>query len=688
MKKIISTVVNLLVLLFILSAPQAKAYSTSDLLEYTNWENGCTERGILLIQSNVIYGTMHDEGPGETTRDTDGTGIIYRMNIDGTGYTNLYAFSGDPSYTNFDGASPSAGLIISSNVLYGVTEYGGTGTNGIDYGTVFRLNTDGTCFTNLHNFIYTDGASPSAELTLVGNVLYGTTKYSRNGSGTIFKVNTDGTGFSTLYEFSKFYDTNNNYINTDGGYPSSRLIVLGNTLYGTTFVGGSNSFTGFTGFGEGVIFKIDTSGANFHVIHNFSLPTFSNGGNGFGYGYTNSDGFFPNTLTAYSNVLYGTMTHGGYWNCGILFKIETNGNFTDLCDFAGEFSGETHAYGNLAITNNVIFGCLDDEIGTLFWTATGSNLLYRINTDGTHYQSLCGLSGLTVAKSGLVISGHTLYGLGGMNLIYTFYSGFSEVFAMDLTPPPIVLSANQSNYTFESGMTYYISNSISISGTTTIQGGAVIKYAPGTSITVEDVDCQTTSNNPAIFTARDDDTVGVTLSDSTHSPSGYYANSALVIENDTFSPVHDINFNYADLALQLYNFGDSVTYSLKNLLMQNCGGGFDYEGNSGDSIMVTNLTMTNCGSIGGGYFINGEIHNSTFVNVDGLVSDDGGYGFNSVNFSYCTLSNVTLYGFCVNIGGDHNGFHNCSDYFIETDGWGNNPDVHGSDHFGSNWYYY
>jgi uncharacterized repeat protein (TIGR03803 family) len=46
--------------------------------------------------------------------------------------------------TNSDGVGPQ-GFFLSGNTLYGTAS--GGGTNG--YGTVFRLNTDGTHFTNL-----------------------------------------------------------------------------------------------------------------------------------------------------------------------------------------------------------------------------------------------------------------------------------------------------------------------------------------------------------------------------------------------------------------------------------------------------------------------------------------------------------------------------------------------------------
>src|SRR5262249_36063546 len=69
--------------------------------------------------------------------------------------TTLHHFttmSGSPG-TNSDGAFPNAGLVASGNTLYGTASEGGTSGNG----TIFRLNIDGTGFTNLHNFTATSG---------------------------------------------------------------------------------------------------------------------------------------------------------------------------------------------------------------------------------------------------------------------------------------------------------------------------------------------------------------------------------------------------------------------------------------------------------------------------------------------------------------------------------------------------
>src|SRR5213594_1943870 len=100
------------------------------------------------------------------------------------------------TFTGSDGVGPVAGLIFRSNTLYGTANSGGSSGNG----TVFRVNTDGTGFTNLYNFttnsepFYTnsDGATPYAGLILAGNTLFGTAESGGNsGQGTVFSLNTD-----------------------------------------------------------------------------------------------------------------------------------------------------------------------------------------------------------------------------------------------------------------------------------------------------------------------------------------------------------------------------------------------------------------------------------------------------------------------------------------------------------------
>jgi uncharacterized repeat protein (TIGR03803 family) len=220
---------------------------------------------------------------------------VFAVNTNGADYTVLYSFTAlvtdndpnSPIYgfsTNSDGAGPN-GLVLSGNTLYGTAGFiGGTsGPNGS--GTVFAVNTDGTGFTVLHTFTAvsgyglsgtnSDGASPVAGLVLSGNTLYGTAYLGgSSGNGTVFAVKTDGTGFTTLYSFTG---------GSDGGNPTAGLILSGNTLYGTA--GGGSS-------GNGTVFAVKTDGTGFTTLYSFT------GG---------SDGANPDaSLILSGNTLYGT----------------------------------------------------------------------------------------------------------------------------------------------------------------------------------------------------------------------------------------------------------------------------------------------------------------------------------------------------------------------------------------------
>jgi uncharacterized repeat protein (TIGR03803 family) len=110
------------------------------------------------------------------------------------------------------------------------------------------VNTDGSAYAVIRSFAgQHDGANPAGGLVLVGNTLYGTTEDGGNSwldYGTVFKVNTDGSGYAVLKSFT----------GGDGRYPSAALVLAGSTLYGTTDCGG-HEFSAYN-FGYGVVFGV------------------------------------------------------------------------------------------------------------------------------------------------------------------------------------------------------------------------------------------------------------------------------------------------------------------------------------------------------------------------------------------------------------------------------------------------
>jgi uncharacterized repeat protein (TIGR03803 family) len=215
----------------------------------------------LVLSSNILYGAAQG-GPGGISPNQNGN--LFKLNTDGTGFTNLHTF------TLNDGAFPDAALILSGSTLYGTTSEGGSEV----FGTVFSINTDGTGFTTLHDF-YGDGhGEPNGGLVLSSNTLYGTTRYGgTSGDGAVFAINTDGTGFTNLHTFTLI----------DGANPLDVLLISGNTLYGTTTTGGSS--------GNGTVFAVNTDGSSFTTLYGFT-QFIADGTNAFGYS-TNSDGANP-----------------------------------------------------------------------------------------------------------------------------------------------------------------------------------------------------------------------------------------------------------------------------------------------------------------------------------------------------------------------------------------------------------
>ena len=158
------------------------------------------------------------------------SGTVFTLNTDGTGFMTLHTFTRlDALEHNGDGFGPQAGLVGTGNTVYGTTYEGGLLGNG----TVFAVNMDGLEFTNLHNFTVSDGTAPdTAPLLLSGQTLYGTADSGGSfGYGTVFALNTDGTGFTKLHDF----------VGSDGASPLAGLILTNNTLYGTALLGGSQN---------------------------------------------------------------------------------------------------------------------------------------------------------------------------------------------------------------------------------------------------------------------------------------------------------------------------------------------------------------------------------------------------------------------------------------------------------------
>lgn len=416
-------------LLMIASGIRAQTYS--NIYAFTAYSgfppanpDGAVPYSVPVLSSNVLYGTTWEGG-------TNGEGTIFAVNTDGTGFTNLHTFSALSTYpvgTNADGAQPYDGLLLSSNVLYGTAFAGGT--NG--WGTIFRINTDGSGFMVLRSLNeYSDGAQPRGGLIISNNTLFGTATMGGTGNyGTVFRMSTDGKGYTNLHNFTA--------LSGDGAEPQGGLVLSGTNLYGMTLGGGSNN-------GNGIIFSLSAAGSNFTSLYTFTK---------FGAKSTNSNGGSPYaSLTLSGSMLYGVTDLGGTNGNGVVFSIGTDGlNFKLLHTFAlGAPDPSLSYYTNkdgikpqcqLTLSGTTLYGTTSagglQGIGTLFslqTDGTGFTNIYTFTPIVTIVGSTLFSSGGANPGCGVALDGSTLYGttgFGGLN---------GNVYALLLGSAPASLSA-------------------------------------------------------------------------------------------------------------------------------------------------------------------------------------------------------------------------------------------------------
>lgn len=296
-------------------------------------------------------------------------------------FTTLVNFDGS------DGALPRASFAQGTDGdLYGTASAGGL--NG-DYGTVFKVSPGGT-LTTLYNFCAQtnciDGDSPMAGLVQgTDGSFYGTTIYGGTGDfcglgcGTIFKVTPSGT-LTTLHSFAGYP--------TDGSNPLAGMIqATDGNFYGTTIGGGTN--------GDGTVFKITPAGV-FTVLYSFCSQPLC------------ADGELPDSAVTQGpdGNFYGTVSSGGAYFYGTVFRMTPGGLLTTLYSFCPQFGcadGGSPSTGLVQGADGNFYGatslggasnaCLDVGCGTVFRITPGGKLTTLHSFDGTDGNGPLSLAG-------------------------------------------------------------------------------------------------------------------------------------------------------------------------------------------------------------------------------------------------------------------------------------------------------
>ncbi len=274
--------------------------------------------GVIRDPAGNLYGTASEGG-------AEGLGVLYKL--DAAGNESVFnVFTPAPS-----GSQPAGPLIRdAAGNLYG-TAVGGVWNAGV----VFKIDPSGA-----ETVLYTFKGQPDGNNPTPGLIrdsagdLYGTTEAGGvYGQGTIYKLDASSNE-TVLYSFTG---------GSDGAMPFAgvTLDAAGN-LYGTTSEGGLSS-------GSGVVYELEPGG-NEIVLYSFTGG--ADGGSPFG----------GVVLDAAGN-LYGTTYGGGLaepCTCGVVFKIDPNGNETVLHSFEGDPDGANPAAGVIRDSSGNLYGTTFD----------------------------------------------------------------------------------------------------------------------------------------------------------------------------------------------------------------------------------------------------------------------------------------------------------------------------------------
>jgi uncharacterized repeat protein (TIGR03803 family) len=277
-----------------------------------------TPTAVLQGRDGRLYGYAYPSG---------GFGRIFVMNTDGTGFANLYTFTGGN-----DGSGPNGLIQGSDGRLYGISPNGGQS----GYGTVFSLGTDGSGFTVLHagNGMLTDTAPTEILQGNDGRIYFVTTQSALSGPA-LMVINRDGTGLGKVMGFQSGAGTACVIQGSGGAFfaatQKAGQFGCGNLVSFNPNGSGYFNLYDFKGAGDGqapsglfqgsdgrlyglsgVLFAVGTDGSGFVTLH-----TFSRG----------SDGS-PPYLTPFQGSdgrIYGATYLGGALGGGTLYAFASGG---------------------------------------------------------------------------------------------------------------------------------------------------------------------------------------------------------------------------------------------------------------------------------------------------------------------------------------------------------------------------
>lgn len=348
----------------------------------SGFEGGQPIAGLTRGSDGRYYGTTSTGGP-------NGGGAVYTIGADGSDFSVLKTF------TPTEGSGFYAGVTeITSGKIYCISAFGGPSEGG----AVFRMNKDGSQFQTVRGFTATVGDPQwtfGAVFQASDGVLYGTSgRGGQYGVGTVFRMQPDGTEFKVLKSFAN--------TGVDSTRPQAGVtLATDGYLYGTAREGGE--------FGQGTIYRLQTDGGGFGVVHTFGLDP--------------RDGTIPKggVTELLNGILIGTASRGGVANLGTLYRLAKDGSgFTVLRRFTGAPSDGAEPTDDLIqASDGLVYG------PTFAGGAANLGTLFRLKADGSEYQVLRSFTG--APADGASPGGPLLEASDGMLYGTTFEGGANDL---------------------------------------------------------------------------------------------------------------------------------------------------------------------------------------------------------------------------------------------------------------------
>lgn len=214
------------------------------------------------------------------------------------------------------------------------------------------------------------------------------------------------------------------------------------------------------------------------------------------------------------------------------------------------------------------------------------------------------------------------------SILQARYAPPKEAYVIDYE---IVSSAT--NVTFRGDTTYFVTNAVTLSGLTVLEGGAVIKFAKGgAKLLIPEpgsLDCRTALYWPAILTAIDDDSVGQSIPGSTGQPTGNYSVCNLDIAATNRGTLKYVNSRHSATGLYM-----SSNYVLEHSQIGKCAHAVAAR-YGGSPLQIRNILITDCTNAFTGMMNQFAILNST---VRDVVTLNAGFGI------YVTFTNSIIAG--------------------------------------------